>query len=759
MNQAPEADATESPALELQFFATCPRGFADLLAVELAAMGAQAVKEQAGGVSFQGPLEAGYRACLESRIASRVLLQLARAPVGNADEFYEFARTIDWARHFTVNETLSCEFTGTHPAFRNTHFGALKLKDAICDQFRERLGKRPDVATDRSDIRIHAHAHSGAIALLLDFAGESLSQRGYRLMGGEAPLRENLAAGILMRSQWPRIAAEGGRFVDPMCGSGTLVIEAAWMALNIAPGLLRGKFGFQKWWQHDETLWQRLLEAARERANAVHAARDGAIQLYGSDQNRAAIATARANARRAGVDTLIEFAQGEADIWLGEQGLAVVGDATASPEAAAIAGLLCANPPYGERLGEDQEATAAHESLGRLINGPFAHWHAAVLTGTPALGQKLGAEASRVHEVWNGAIECRLLRFLPGQRRQRRPQRAGVMIDDATLANSPGAQMFANRLRKNLKHLGKQARREAVSSWRLYDADMPEYSLAIDLYAGAGPDAERRWLHVQEYAAPDTIDATAAKRRREEALSVLPEVTGVPFEEIRLRVRRKQKDGGQYRKRDDRAQFRVVEEAGLKLQVNLDDFLDTGLFLDHRLTRQRLGAAARGKRFLNLFCYTGTATVHAVAGGAKESLSIDLSRTYLDWAERNLALNGLVGPQHQFLQADCLEWLAAAAPRGPAFDLIFLDPPTFSNSARMQDILDTNRDHAQLIEHCMSLLKPAGLLVFSTNAQRFALDPSLSLRWSVADISAATLPFDFKGNPRIHRCFELRSKA
>jgi 23S rRNA (guanine2445-N2)-methyltransferase / 23S rRNA (guanine2069-N7)-methyltransferase len=330
-----------------------------------------------------------------------------------------------------------------------------------------------------------------------------------------------------------------------------------------------------------------------------------------------------------------------------------------------------------------------------------------------------------------------------------------VVIDTPELAQSPGAQMFANRLRKNLQRLGKQARRENVGCWRMYDADMPEYSLAVDLYTGAGPDEGQRWLYVQEYAAPQTVDPVAARRRREEALAVLPEVTGIALDHVHLRTRKRQKDGGQYSKVNRREEFHVVEEAGLKVQVNLDDYLDTGLFLDHRKTRQRLGAAASGARFLNLFCYTGVATLHAAAGGATSSLSIDLSRTYLDWARANLDLNGFAADRHGLLQADCLQWLSDQQGR-PAFDLIFLDPPTFSNSARMQGVLDVQRDHAVLIGQCMGLLSPQGLLVFSTNAQKFALDPGVSEQFRVADISPATLPFDFQGNPRIHRCFELR---
>jgi 23S rRNA (guanine2445-N2)-methyltransferase / 23S rRNA (guanine2069-N7)-methyltransferase len=724
----------------LRFVATVPRGFADLLATEIAALGASNVRENAGGVNFEGTLEIGYRACLESRLASRVLLEVTRGPVADAQAFYDLARAVDWREHLDSRGTLACEFTGQHPAINNTHFGALKLKDAICDQLRDTTRMRPDIQTQRPGLRVHAHARQGQISLLIDMAGESLSRRGYRLAGGEAPLRENLAAGILVRAQWPRIAAAGGEFLDPMCGSGTFAIEAAWIATDTAPGLLRDYYGFLGWRGHDAVLWAGLVEAARTRVQQQLPV------IRGADRNRAAIATAAANARRAGVGRDLIFEHSD---------IAALLPLQAQTDAAP--GLLCVNPPYGQRIAGDEEAAEAHRAIGVALRGPFAAWNAVVITGAPTLGQLIGCEASRVHTVWNGALECRLLRFAPGERRVRREAR-GIVIDDPAVAQTAGAQMFANRLRKNLQRLGRQARREGVGCWRLYDADMPEYALAVDLYTGAVSDEGERWLYVQEYAAPVTVDATAAHRRREEALAVMPEVTGIALDHIRLRLRRRQKDGGQYAKLARREQFHVVEEAGLKLRVNLDDYLDTGLFLDHRLTRQRLGKAAAGKRFLNLFCYTGAATVHAAAGGAASTLGIDLSRTYLDWARANLELNGFDAQQHVLQQADCLAWLEEQAPRGPAFDLIFLDPPTFSNSARMSGVLDIQRDHATLIGQCMRLLMPGGLLVFSTNAQRFALDAQIGDRYIVTDISKATLPFDFAGNPRIHCCFELRGK-
>jgi 23S rRNA (guanine2445-N2)-methyltransferase / 23S rRNA (guanine2069-N7)-methyltransferase len=284
---------------------------------------------------------------------------------------------------------------------------------------------------------------------------------------------------------------------------------------------------------------------------------------------------------------------------------------------------------------------------------------------------------------------------------------------------------------------------------------MPEYAFAIDRYVEAASGTEH--LYVQEYAPPASIDVDAARRRRREAFAALPGALQVPPERIHVRVRKRQSGTEQYQRRSVAAPrgplegALVVEEGGLKFAVNLDEYLDTGLFLDHRLTRTRLRQQSQGKRFLNLFCYTASATVYAAAGGAEGSLSLDMSNSYLDWAAENFRLNGM-SRVHRLERADCLEWLRDASER---FDLIFLDPPTFSNSKRMQGVLDVQRDHPELIAQCMRLLSTEGVLVFSTNAQRFKLEPQVAERWQVQDLSAATLPFDFARNPRIHRCYEI----
>src|SRR5690606_34305272 len=260
-----------------------------------------------------------------------------------------------------------------------------------------------------------------------------------------------------------------------------------------------------------------------------------------------------------------------------------------------------------------------------------------------------------------------------------------------------------------------------ISCYRLYDADMPEFAVAVDLYDG--------WAHVQEYAAPASVSEDKAQARLQDVLVALPQVLGTPAERVVLKQRQRQTGKQQYERMDRRGEFLTVQEGQVRLLVNLTDYLDTGLFLDHRPMRLRIAEEARGKRFLNLFCYTASATVHAAVGGARRTTSVDLSKTYLDWARRNLALNGL-SDLHQLVQD-----------RGE-YDLIVLDPPTFSNSKRMDDVFDVQRDHVQLLDMAMARLAPGGVLYFSNNFRRFKLDPALEEKYQVEDISAQTLDKD-----------------
>ena len=717
----------------LDFVATTPTGAADLLAAEMTALGIGALRERPWGVTWSGALVDAYRVCLWSRVASRVFLQLHAGPAPTPEALYATALEIDWTLHLPPGATLAVDFDAVRSAITHTQFGALKVKDAIVDQLRERRGERPNVDTRRPSVRISVRVVDDVAAFSIDLAGEGLHRRGWRAEGVAAPLKENLAAALLLRCGWREIAAAGGGFVDPMCGSGTLPIEAALIASDSAPGLARDYFGFLGWGGHDAAAWEALLAEARERRLA---SRYPPGQILGSDIDPRAVAVASAAVIASGVGEFVRIER---------RALGTVQPPTAT-------GLLLVNPPYGERLGETDALRGLYAEIGAVLKANFAGWHAGVFTGNPSLGREIKLEARRTHRLFNGPIEAKLLRFEVLPENYTREFRPGHLPPvDPARSTSPGAQMFANRLRKNLEVLGRWARREQVSCWRAYDADMPEYSFAIDIYGDGGA---ARYACVQEYAAPPTVQEEKVRSRRADAVSVLPEVLGFEGDHIWFRTRRRNKGTDQYNKLASEQEFHEVQEGGLKFLVNFDDYLDTGLFLDHRITRGRLREMSRGKRFLNLFAYTGTASVYAAAGGASSTTTVDLSRTYLDWAQRNLVLNGFSGREHVLIQADVLEWLRTAPAGG--WDLVFLDPPTFSNSKRMTGTLDVQRDQVGLLTMAGRLLSEDGVLVFSTNYTRFQLEAAALPGLVVEDISRATIPKDFERSPRIHRCFLLR---
>ncbi len=711
------------------WIATAPVGAASVLAEELAQFGAEDIRERSHDVKFQGTLEVGYRACLWSRTATRVLLSLGSIDASSAKNVYEAVKRIDWREHLGSGATLACDCSGGNESIRHTIYGSQLLKDAVCDNLRESTGERPNIQPERPDVLLHMHVEGPNALVSLDFSGESLHRRGYRSEGGRAPLKENVAAAVLLRAGWREIAERGGTLLDPMCGSGTFLTEGALIAGDIAPALDRAYFGFLQWRGHDPKLWERLRAEALDR----RAAKPPRRCILGSDIDSEAVRMAIANGDQAGVADWIHVEKRSLSDLPRPKG----------------EGLVVANPPYGERIGAESGLPALYSELGGVLRERFQGWQAAILTGNPPLARNLGIYARRTHRVFNGTIECRLLRFDLNEASAQRPA-AEVRAD---WSSRPGAQMFANRLRKNLQRLDPWAQREHIDCFRVYDADMPEYAFAIDLYGREG-----RHVYVQEYAPPKSVNQESARERRREALAVLPEVLQVPPAQVHSRVRKPQKGAEQYEKRDSAAERHAVQEGGLKFWVNFRDYLDTGLFLDHRIMRSMLRGWAKDADFLNLFCYTGSATVYAAAGGARSTTGVDLSNTYLDWAHENLLLNGFRGANHELYRDDCLAWLEEQEARGPRFDLIFLDPPTFSNSKRMEGVLDVQRDHVGMIRRSMKLLRPGGRLVFSTNYTRFKLDSEALAGVAVEDISAATVPKDFERHARIHKCFVVRFK-
>ena len=713
-----------------QLFATTARGFEELLKSELTELGAQDAKVAQGGVHYWADDETLYRTLLWSRLSSRILLPIVQAKVFSDLDLYSAVVGVNWLDYFDEKVHFFVDFNGTNQEIRHTQFGAMRVKDGIVDYFERHGRARPNVDKEQPDIRIHAYLNRDDVVLSLDLSGDALHMRGYREDTGKAPLRETLAAAIVLRSGWQR----GTPLVDPMCGSGTLLIEAAQMEAQIAPQLYRLHWGFDFWQGHNQAAWEKVKEEAlalaedeKQRENSPH--------FYGFDLDHRVLQKAKQNAKNAGVAHLMQWQQGD-----------VAAIKNPSPN---VAGTVICNPPYGERLGTTPALIALYSVFGQRLKQQFAGWNASIFSGEPSLLDCLRLRSHRQFKAKNGPLDCVQKNYQIAERTEQSAVENALEFDRTSSVTPEVAVDFANRLQKNIKKIEKWAKQQGLDAYRLYDADLPEYNLAVDRYA--------EHIVVQEYAAPKNIDENKARQRLLDAVNATLNVTGIETNKLILKVRQKQKGTNQYEKLANKGEYFYVNEYGAKLWVNLTDYLDTGLFLDHRLTRKMLGEMAQGKDFLNLFAYTGSATVHAALGKAKSTTTVDMSNTYLNWAEQNLLLNDIEGKQHKLIQADCLQWLEKCDRQ---FDLIFVDPPTFSNSKRMEDSWDVQRDHIKLMTNLKCILHPNGTIVFSNNKRGFKMDFAKleELGLSAVEISHKTLPLDFERNKQIHNCWLVTLK-
>ena len=704
-----------------------------LLVDELTALGAEAVKPTVAAVHFEGTLEIAYQACLWSRIANRILLPLHRFKLQSADDLYQRCNEIAWEQHLTADQSVAVDFVGTSQYVTNSLYGSQRVKDALVDRIRTLMGSRPSVDTREPDIRIQARLHRGQVTVSLDISGESLHRRGYRTGQGSAPLKENLAAALLLRAAWPQWVERGGALLDPMCGSGTLLIEAAMIAADIAPGIARQRHGFSAWLQHDGTLWESLVTQAEERKNAGLETLD--LDIRGYDANPRILEVARKNIENAGLDEHIRVVHKPLDQF---------GKPTAD------VGLLITNPPYGARLGELEGLIPLYQKLGAVLQKNFSGWRAAVFTGNLDLARQIDLSPSKQYSLFNGAIDCKLLVF---DKMQSKSQQIAERLSRPAPVKplDEDAQMLLNRLRKNAKRLSGWLKKSQVSCYRLYDADIPEFAAAIDIYDQS--------IHVQEYAAPNSVSETLARQRFASIKQAVKAYAQDNQGKVYYKERRRQQGDAQYQRLEQATGDAFeVQEGRASFEVNLADYLDTGLFLDHRPVRKMVAQMARGKSLLNLFCYTATVTVQAALAGAERSLSIDMSNTYLDWAQRNYQRNGLDKAAHQLVRADCLQWLDGET-ESQTYDVIFLDPPTFSNSKKMETVLDIQRDHPQLIRQAMAKLAPAGTLIFSNNFRRFKMDELIARQFDCENITAQTLDPDFQRNQRIHNVWSITRRS
>ena len=705
----------------------CAKGSEQVLLQEAETLGLQNARLGVAVVSGTGDLETAYRLCLWSRVASRVLWIVAEGEVANPDDIYALARAVPWDEHLSADSTFAVNFNGIGQGIRNTQFGALKVKDAIADHLRDTLHRRPDVDAKNPDISIDAHLRKGHLTLALDLAGGSLHQRGYRLAHGAAPIKEHLAATLLYRAGWPQLAVDGYNLIDPLCGSGTLLLEALLMAADIAPALKRQRFGFSRWQSHKPAVWKRLHEEAVARREAGLSRLD--LKIWGYDHDGATLASARDNAARLDLAHCLHLERRD------------LAHFTAQPGYGAR-GLIITNPPYGERLGTLSELVGTYDALGAVFKTFPTDWQMAIISSNPDLLKRLRLQRHKTYQAYNGGIETQIALYLRSEQHEGEGEThdPGAPVDEQ-------ARMLANRLRKNRRAAVKAAAAADTDAYRVYDQDMPEYAVAVDIYGDH--------IHVQEYAPPKTVAPEKARKRLLDALHLIPQILEIPAANLVLKTRERQRGSAQYQKQAARGEYLTVREGAAKLLVNLHDYLDTGLFLDHRPLRRRIHEEAQGKRFLNLFCYTASASVQAALGGAAHTTSVDLSQTYLDWAHRNFDANEL-DSRHRLIKADVMAWLQEGEAQ---YDLILCDPPTFSNTKKEQRVFDVQRDHVALIERCMNRLAPGGTLYFSNNYRGFKLDPAISARYHCEDISAATIGFDFARRPNIHKAWRIGAQA
>lgn len=711
------------------FFATAPKYTEGLLLNEIKLLGADDARETVGGVSFSGRLEIAYKVCLWSRIANRVLLQLHNSKILNTDDLYEATCKIPWLEHFDPDDSFVIDFNATGSVVTHTQYGAQKCKDAIVDQFRHNCGLRPDVDKLNPSVRINVHVKHQSVTISIDLSGHSLHQRGYRQHNVAAPLKENLAAALLMRSGWTSENNYQAPLVDPMCGSGTLPIEAALIVTNTAPGLLRSDFGFNSWKQHDDDIWQSLRNDAIQ-GKTIH---EGIIA--GFDNDPRAIEAAINNAELAGMGSLIVFKQQKLDQLKNEN--------------YGTTGYLVTNPPYGERLSDNEKLLPLYESLGRQLKNEFSGWHASVITSEPGLAKATRLYAKRKNKLYNGNLLCTIYHFdineQTGQKPEPKKNTVTPEIDSC----------LENRLNKNLKRMKKWAKKHNVSCFRVYDADLPEFNFALDIY-----QSDRIYLVFQEYAAPPSIDINKVRNRSIIARNTVIHTMEIAPTLLFYKQRKKQQGSEQYDKIQKKNKRHVVKEKNCSFYVNFEDYLDTGLFLDHRITRELIQQDSKGKSFLNLFSYTGAASIHAAVGGARSTTSVDLSATYLSWCEDNFKLNNIPLANHRFIKANCMEWIKLEKNK---YDLIFVDPPTFSNSKSMDSVFDIQKDYIELLKVCANLLSNKGKIIFSTNFRKFKFDYSLPggaqlADMEISDITEQTIPEDFARNKKIHHCWTLIRK-
>ena len=759
----PNSLPAASAELSLDLIITCADGLEAPLQTELTSFGIASEIKSTGRLAVTGTLRDLYTICLWSRVASRVLMLIKRKNINTeydvAEQLYGLAKSVDWTEQFKLEQTFAIRLSVDKRVAVSQQFAMLRIKDAIADTFNEVYDSRPNVDSKNPDFSVFATVNDKQAELYLDLSGTSLHRRGYRVAMTEAPLKENLAAALLYSAGWHKKNEEGNAplynaLIDPMCGSGTFIIEALLMHCDYAVGIDKAanQFGFYQWQYHDDALWQQMIDDAQTRfrdALAITNEQPDTLPLIlGFDADSGAILATEKNLIAAGLQDLLPLLDLETRALdqLSSVLKPLVDDGRLSNP------LVITNPPYGERLGDEEMIKPLYHALGLILQDSFAGIDIDPMVGILAANVEqvdiLPIKEPKTLRCHNGAITVyfRYGTLIAGQTGNlvSRFEKREIEVEEG--------QDFINRLQKNLAKLKKLAKKDTVSNLRVYNADLPDFKVAVDLYGD--------YVHVQEYAPPKTIPPETAKKRFNLALMGIREVFGINREQIFIKTRARQSGNDQYSKQgntEKRGKFYVAREDGAYFYVNFTDYLDTGLFIDHRNMRARIKDNSRNKSVLNLFAYTCTASVHAALAGAKKVTSVDLSQNYLDWGKQNFVLNGLdvSRNKYQFVAADIFEWIKDNTEQ---FDIIFIDPPTFSNSKKFQGTFDVQRDHSALINRAMNRLTSDGVLYFSNNFTRFELDEQLTERYDIVDITQKTIGFDFDVKKPIHQSFEIRHR-
>lgn len=710
------------------------------------------IQIKVGGVSAKLELYQVYQFILWSRISAHVLLVLNNFYIGNDFDLYQGVYATNWEQLLHPGFEFKVNFNGTNAELKNSQYSALRVKDALVDYYTNHKLERPNVNTEDPDIVIDARLHRDHVQLSLDLTG-TMHKR-YRSRAGFAPMRETLAANLILRSGWDKKSI----VYNPMCGSGVLAIEAALIALNIAPGLFCEQHHLDYWQGHSLELWVTIMRQAK---NSRLEKPD--FKVYASDNDKAVLIIAQQNSERVGVESVIDFTYSDFN--------------KLSRKENTPTGLVIINPPYGVRLANERELYNTYYAIGHLAKQLFPGWIMGVISSSQKLLDCISLATHKRWNIKNSNLDCQFRTYtIRGGLITNSPARdtetnqtntANATPEQAETPNisveasllDEKVQSLYNRLVKNTKRLNNYLKRNKVQNYRLYDADIPEYNIAVDIYTNQ--DNQQQYYLVQEYAANKNIPTHKAVKRGLQALAVVQKFATdqakVYIPQVIDKLRQRQRGDAQYTRIAEQALEFYIEEYGCKFKVNLTDYIDTGIFLDNRDLRFYLRSLVQAKktRFLNLFSYTATATVHVIKAQAHSTISVDMSNNYCTWSAHHLKINGANPSQHKIIQADVLAWLDTAQDKlANSFDLVFCDPPTFSNSKRMEGTFDVQRDHLELIKKINTLLSSQGKLVFCNNRRGFKLDYDglAALGLKAQDITQKTMPADF-ANSKIHQAW------